>query len=101
MALLRTLTLVYTAVLVLALAVALTTIAVYLWRVAFALRDVRAALSLVRERTGPLRQHLQPLEALTEEHVEAFEDATTLLERATGQLGEHEKALLAAPPASA
>jgi hypothetical protein len=86
MGLLRTLTLIYAGVLVTALAVVLTTITVYLWRISGALADARAALALVRDRTAPLRQHLEGLEALTEENVLRVEDATTTIEQALERL---------------
>jgi hypothetical protein len=88
MALLRVLTLVYAGVLVAALATALIVIAVYLWRIARVLGDVRAALGEVRDRTAPLRQHLGPLEALTAEHVQEFEDAASALDSARDRLDE-------------
>jgi hypothetical protein len=83
---LRVLTLAYAAVLVAALAAVLTTIAVYLWRIAGALAEARAALGLVRDRTRPLRQHLQGVEAITEERVEQVEDAAATIERALERL---------------
>ena len=88
MALLRVLTLVYAGVLVTALATALIVIAVYLWRIALVLGDVRTALGEVRDRTAPLRQHLGPLEALTEEHVQEFDDAASVLDSVRDRLTE-------------
>ena len=86
MTLLRVLSLAYAGVLVAVLAAVLITIALYLWRVSRALADARAALVLVRDRTQPLRQHLQGLEALTEEHVEQVAAATTTIEQALERL---------------
>ena len=88
MALLRVLTLVYAGVLVTALATALIVIAVYLWRIALVLGDVHKELGKVRDRTAPLRQHLGPLEALTAEHVQEFEDAASALDSVRNRLDE-------------
>ena len=82
--LLTDVTLVYAAVLVVALATTLITIAVYLWRIARTLKGVRSALGDVRERTSPLAQNLDGLSRLTERRVEEFEHATSDLERAAG-----------------
>jgi len=83
-ALLRIVTLAYVAILVLALATVLTTIAVYLWRIASMLERIRGALGEMRERTAPIAAHFQGLDALTEEHVREFEQATIALERSVG-----------------
>lgn len=95
MPLLRVLTLVYAAVLVLALATALIVIAVYLWRIASTLGDVRTALTAVRDRTAPLQQRLQVLQALQPDQVNALEHAATALEQA------HETVVQRSEPATA
>ncbi len=59
MQLLTLLTLVYLAVLVLALAASLIAIFVYLWRIGSALREVRDALNEVEANTAPLTEHIE------------------------------------------
>lgn len=83
-ALLRVITIVYAAVLVLALAVVLSVIAIYLWRIAATLRRVGRALAEVRDRTAPLGQHLEGVEKLTEARVSGFERVTSLIESSVG-----------------
>jgi hypothetical protein len=61
MELLRILTLVYAAVLVLALAASLTAIWIFLRRIGDVLGDTCAALVRVEERTRPLQDLIQPL----------------------------------------
>ena len=82
--LLRVATLIYAAILVAALAIALIVIAVNLWRIAATLGRVRRALTEVRERSTPLKQNLDGLSSLTEQKVEEFEEATMAIERAAG-----------------
>lgn len=55
------LTLIYAAVLVLALVASLCAIWVYLRRIAGQLGETRAALAVVQEKLAPLGAHLQPL----------------------------------------
>lgn len=82
--LLRIVTLAYVAMLILTLAAVLITIAVYLWRIASMLERIRAALGEVRDRTAPIGAHFQGLDALSEERVRGFEQATIAIERAVG-----------------
>jgi uncharacterized protein YoxC len=62
MQLLTILTLIYVAILVLALAASLIMILVYLRRISGVLGDVHAALERVTAQTGPLEQSLQGLD---------------------------------------
>ncbi len=73
MRLLRTLTLSYVVVLVVALVSSLTTIWVYLRRIADALSDIHDVLLVVRDRTAPLDEPLQRLQ-------DAFTDSAEVLE---------------------
>ena len=86
--LLTIVTLVYAGILVLALAAVLITVAIYLWRISAMLGDVRGALVQVASRTEPLKLHLDPLYQLTEETVDAFDDATREIEKAAGAENE-------------
>lgn len=61
MELLRTLTLIYAAVLVIALAVSLIAILVWLIRIGRALGEVKSALITVADNTRPLEQFFTPL----------------------------------------
>lgn len=61
MELLRILTLIYVAVLVLALAASLIAILLYLRRIGGALGEARSALAAVARESAPLESHLQPL----------------------------------------
>lgn len=88
MRLLTVLTLIYAAVLVLALAATLTLIAVYLWRIARALHDTLAALGQVRDRTAPLQQHLAPLGALAGAPLQEIADAADTLARVRDRLAD-------------
>lgn len=63
MELLRTLTIVYAGVLVVALAVSLTLILVYLRRIAAKLSDIRSNLATVAQRTEPLEGHFEAIDA--------------------------------------
>jgi uncharacterized protein YoxC len=92
MQLLTILTLIYAAVLVVALAASLITILVYLRRIATTLGEAHAALAAVRKETEPLAQHLQPVHdaiadsaqelAHAQQQIDAAnEHLTTLLER--------------------
>ncbi len=58
MRLLTWLTIIYAVVLVLALAVSLSTIFYYLWRIGSALAQVKEGLIQARENTAPLKGHL-------------------------------------------
>lgn len=87
MRLLRTLTIGYAVVLVLALASSLTAIWVYLRRIASGLGDVRSALASVSADTAPLGQHIEPLHGKTAESAEALAAARASLERADERLG--------------
>ena len=85
--LLRTLTLVYTGVLVLAVAASLIAILVYLLRIAAALREVHDALATVKEKTEPLSG---PLTLVRDTSAQAAEDLGKVyasLARADGHLG--------------
>lgn len=86
MRLLRTLTMGYVAVLVIALASSLTAIWVYLRRIAGGLGKVRSALAAVSDDTEPLDQHLQPLHDRVGDSAEALAAAQASLERADERL---------------
>lgn len=88
MELLRILTLLYVAVLVIALAASLITILVYLWRIGGVLGQAREALVAVRDHTQPLAGHLEPLHALQGREVEAFEKAGHALRGADERLAD-------------
>jgi hypothetical protein len=83
-ALLRTVTLVYVAVLVLALAGSLFTIWAYLWRVKEALADVRQTLIEVEKQTAPLARYLAGGASGASRPAEKFEQATVAIEKAMG-----------------
>lgn len=61
MQLLTWLTVIYLVVLVLALAVSLTTIFYYLWRIGTALAAVRDRLAQAERNTAPLKDHLKTI----------------------------------------
>jgi len=61
MQLLTWLTVIYLAVLVLALAVSLITIFVYLWRIGSALAAVQGELGCAQTNTAPLENHLETI----------------------------------------
>ena len=82
MALLRTLTLIYAAVLTSALGASLAAILVYLRRIAGTLGEVGAALALVKQETEPLGEHLQRLQDATTAPAEGLADAQARLARA-------------------
>lgn len=82
MELLRTLTLIWSGVLVLALAASLTAIWLYLRRIASALADVREALAGVTRATAPMKEHIQPLREQVEVAHEALQDACSTFEHA-------------------
>lgn len=65
MRLLRTLTLIYAVVLVLALAVSLIAILVQLLRIDARMREVRTALEEVRDETEPLAERIGQLQEVT------------------------------------
>jgi HAMP domain-containing protein len=88
--LLRTLTLVYAAVLVLALAASLTAIWFYLRRTAHLLGEARAALAAAQRDTAPLEELLCPVRDLGDEASGELEAAKSALEQAD----EHLDALL-------
>ena len=86
MKLLRTLTLGYAVVLVLALGASLIAIWVYLRRIGDVLGEVRAALVAVRDATGPLGELLQPLQDVVAGSAAALADAQASLARANDRL---------------
>ncbi len=86
MRLLRTLTLIYAAVLVLALGASLVAIWVYLRRIGHTLGEVRAALAKVRDETGPLDEHLQRLHDASASSAEEMAKARASLARADERL---------------
>jgi hypothetical protein len=79
-------TLVYAAILVLALAASLTAILVYLVRINRELDGVRNALASVPAAAEPLGRHLEPLEEPLDSTVEALEMAEKNLARAADVL---------------
>ncbi len=97
MRLLRTLTLIYTAVLVLVLAASLVAIWVYLRRIAHTLGKVHTALASVKDESEPLDQYLQRLHDVSASSAEELAKARASLARAderldtlAGQLGASE-----------
>jgi HAMP domain-containing protein len=86
MELLRTLTLIYAAVLVLALAVSLVAIWVYLRRTAHRLAEARAALAAAQRETAPLEELLCPVRDLGEEASGELWAAKSSLEQADEHL---------------
>jgi len=90
--LLRTLTLVYAAVLTSALAASLISILVFLKRIAGAVGDVREALASVRDETAPLAGHLEGLNQAITSVADQVVGVQTSVERADEHL-----AALAAP----
>lgn len=86
MELLRTLTLVYAAVLVLALAASLLAVWIYLRRIAAALGEVREALAEARRRTAPLEEVLRPLRDVSEETAGEMDAAESALQQADEEL---------------
>ncbi|MDQ4077531.1 MAG: hypothetical protein M3220_14955 [Chloroflexota bacterium] len=81
MARLRNLTILYSVVLVLALALSLIAIWLYLDRIASVLADVREALATVGDQTEPLGKHLEQLNETAGESVEELEEALARLGR--------------------
>lgn len=90
MELLRVLTLIYAAVLVLALAASLIAILLYLRKTSRALGAARAALAEARRESLALQEHLSPLEGLSREAADEFKAA----EAWVGQADEALAALL-------
>lgn len=88
MELLRTLTLIYAAVLVLALAASLIAIWIYLRRIAAALDEVHGALATASRESGPLSTHLQSLNETAGGSAEELADAQARLARAADGLAE-------------
>jgi hypothetical protein len=88
MELLRILTLIYVAVLVLALAASLTLIWIYLRRIAAALGGAREALAVVQARTRPLPDLLQPVNPLLERSLQDLREAEARLGSARERLDE-------------
>jgi hypothetical protein len=88
MELLRILTLVYVAVLVLALAASLTLIWIYLRRIAAALGGAREALTVVAARTRPLPELLRPVNPLLERSLHDLQEADARLGSARERLDE-------------
>ena len=82
MPLLRTLTLIYTAVLTSALGASLAAILVYLRRIAGTLGEVHGALAVVKQETEPLGEHLQRLQDATATPAEGLADAHARLAHA-------------------
>jgi hypothetical protein len=86
--LLRILTLIYAAVLVLALAASLAAIWIYLRRIAHALGEVREALAVAGRETEPFEDVLRPLRDLFEETAGEMDAAESALERTEEALAE-------------
>lgn len=88
MRLLRTLTLVYAAVLASALVASLLAIWTYLQRIAGALGKVLASMTAVRDATGPLGEYLEPLDAAIHDSAEELAKAEEGLALADERLAE-------------
>jgi hypothetical protein len=88
MALLRVLTLIWVAVLVLALAVSLTAIWIYLRRIGRSLGAVKGSLIDVEERTRPMKDHLAALKQEMEQACEPFCDAEQRVRRVSERTPE-------------
>ena len=86
MELLRILTLIYVAVLVLALAASLLAIWIYLRRIGAALAEARDALVAVARESAPLESHIQPLRDVVGEMADELQAADTHLESANEHL---------------
>lgn len=86
MELLRTLTIIYAAVLVVALAVSLTAILVWLVRISRALGEVESALAAVAENTQPLEQFFAPLRDAPEGPEDDLKHARATIARADERL---------------
>ena len=86
MTLLTILSLIYAAVLVLALAASLILILVYLYRIAHMLGEARGALALVSERTAGLHEPLASVGAAVETAGGGLEQAANSLEEAETHL---------------
>lgn len=86
MEVLKVLTWIYVAVLVLALAVSLIAILVYLWRIAGSLGKARAALEAVRDETAPLDEPLEQLQGASGGAAEELSKARESLARADDRL---------------
>jgi hypothetical protein len=86
MELVRILTLVYVAVLVLALAASLLAIWVYLRRIGAALAEARDALAIAARESSPLESHIQPLRDLAGEMADELAAADSYLEEADEHL---------------
>ncbi len=87
MALLRTLSLIYTAVLVSALGSSLVAILVYLRRIAGALGEVREVLEEVRDEAAPLGGHLEGVHAAVVGTADGLDDVGARLARVNEGLG--------------
>ncbi len=83
---LKTLSWMYAAVLVLALAASLIAILVYLWRIANSLGEARAALEAVRDETAPLNEPLEQLRGASGGGAEELSEARESLARADDRL---------------
>lgn len=97
MTLLRTLTLIYTAVLVSAVGSSLIAILVFLRRITGALGEAREALAEVRDDTAPLAGHLGGVHAATVDVATGLDGARASLARVDEGLG----ALVGGPGAGA
>jgi hypothetical protein len=86
MEILRILTLVYAAVLVLALAASLTAILIFLRKIASALSDTHEALARVEERTRPLEELMQPLNPVLQGSVGDLKETAARLQHADAGL---------------
>lgn len=99
MRLLRALSLVYVAILVLAVAASLITILTYLYRIRCSLSRVATALTEVQERTAPLAGPLQAVDEVVQGTAEDLSATEIGLARADQRLAEIATALGAAEPA--
>ena len=86
MELLRILTLIYVAVLVLALAASLIAIWIYLRRIGGALGEVRVALAAAARESAPLESHIQPLRDIAGEMAAELQTADAYLQKADEHL---------------
>jgi len=81
-------TIVYALVLVVVLAVSLTTILYYLWSIGTTLGKIRAGLGVVRDQTAPLSGHLEAINGALSSVAVGFTGALEDLAATDAALGE-------------
>ncbi|MFN2454322.1 MAG: hypothetical protein ABR577_08890 [Pyrinomonadaceae bacterium] len=92
MQLLTWLTVIYLAVLVLALAASLITIFVYLWRIGSALAEIRGALDQAKEHTAPLEGHIETVNrglANVRDELKAGDEHLAAIDESLNVVAEH------------